>query len=160
MHVSHATVHDGDMTEEHEPPALPDAATAGFEPAKVMRIGTMVKQMLEEVKAAPLDAAARETLASIHQRSIEELKGALSDELIEEIDRIVLPLDADPSEPELRVAHAQLVGWLEGLFHGIQTALMAQQMMAKNQLTSMRRGLPTPPQASDPGSKRPPGQYL
>src|SRR5690625_3631305 len=84
------------------------------EPAKVMRIGTMIKQLLEEVKAAPLDEAARDNLADLHERSVNELKGALSDELAQEMDRIVLPLSDSPSESEIRVAHAQLVGWLEG----------------------------------------------
>jgi len=136
------------------------------EPAKVMRIGTMIKQLLEEVKAAPLDDAARDKLADLHARSVKELKGALSDELAEEIDRIVLPLSDTPSEPEIRVAHAQLVGWLEGLFHGIQTALMAQQLLAQNQLKSMRRQLPPgmiPPQQAGQGQQPRsdgPGQYL
>lgn len=136
------------------------------EPAKVMRIGTMIKQLLEEVKAAPLDEAARDKLAELHERSVNELKGALSDELAEEIDRIALPLAETPSEAEIRVAHAQLVGWLEGLFHGIQTALVAQQMLAQNQLKSMRHQLPPgmiPPQQvgreEQPGSDGP-GQYL
>lgn len=131
------------------------------EPAKVMRIGTMIKQLLEEVKSAPMDSAARETLANLHSRSVEELKGALSEELAEELDRIVLPLSEDPSEPEIRVAHAQLVGWLEGLFHGIQTALVAQQMLAQNQLQSMRRQLPTGVVDPREGEESPrPGQYL
>lgn len=136
------------------------------EPAKVMRIGTMIKQLLEEVKAAPLDEAARDKLADLHARSVKELKGALSDELAEEIERIVLPLSETPSEPEIRVAHAQLVGWLEGLFHGIQTALVAQQMLAQNQLKSMRRALPPgvvpPQQAARPDEPRTDGlgQYL
>lgn len=136
------------------------------EPAKVMRIGTMIKQLLEEVKAAPLDEAARDKLAELHARSVKELKGALSEELAEEIDRIVLPLNDAPSEAEIRVAHAQLVGWLEGLFHGIQTALVAQQMLAQNQLKSMRRALPPglipPQQAAGSGEERKqgPGQYL
>src|SRR5690625_271754 len=145
-----------------------DDPTQGVpEPAKVMRIGTMVKQLLEEVKAAPLDEAARDQLADLHARSVNELKSALSEELAEEMDRIVLPLSDSPSEPEIRVAHAQLVGWLEGLFHGIQTALVAQQMLAQNQLKSMRRGLPqglVPPQQQGPGGqpsgRDTPGQYL
>lgn len=136
------------------------------EPAKVMRIGTMIKQLLEEVKSAPLDEAARDKLADLHARSVKELKAALSEDLAQEVDRIVLPLSQTPSEPEIRVAHAQLVGWLEGLFHGIQTALMAQQMLAQNQLKSMRRSLPPgmiPPGQAAQGKKPPtegPGQYL
>ncbi|MEA5456424.1 bacterial proteasome activator family protein [Sinomonas sp. JGH33] len=99
------------------------------EPAKVMRIGTMVRQLLEEVKGAPLDEAARNRLAEIHARSITELEDGLAPELVDELHRISLPFtdSAVPSESELRVAQAQLVGWLEGLFHGIQTAIAAQQ---------------------------------
>ncbi|WP_139346683.1 bacterial proteasome activator family protein [Sinomonas mesophila] len=99
------------------------------EPAKVMRIGTMIRQLLEEVKGAPLDEAARNRLAAIHERSIAELEDGLAPELVDELHRISLPFTdaAIPSESELRVAQAQLVGWLEGLFHGIQTAIAAQQ---------------------------------
>ena len=99
------------------------------EPAKVMRIGTMIRQLLEEVKVAPLDEAARNRLAAIHERSITELEDGLAPELVDELHRISLPFsdNAVPSESELRVAQAQLVGWLEGLFHGIQTAIAAQQ---------------------------------
>ena len=98
------------------------------EPAKVMRIGTMMKQLLDEVKSAPLDDAARVRLAEIHERSIKELEDGLAPELAEELERITLPFpeDGTPSDAELRIAQAQLVGWLEGLFHGIQTALAAQ----------------------------------
>lgn len=115
------------------------------QPAKVMRIGSMIRQLLEEVRAAPLDEASRARLAQIHQRSIKELEDGLAPELIDELDRISLPFtDAagTPSEAELRVAQAQLVGWLEGLFHGIQTTLFAQQMAARAQLEQMRRALP------------------
>ncbi|MGP4031216.1 bacterial proteasome activator family protein [Pseudarthrobacter sp. 1C304] len=98
------------------------------QPAKVMRIGTMMKQLLDEVKSAPLDDAARARLAGIHARSIKELEDGLAPELVDELERISLPLPADgtPSDPELRIAQAQLVGWLEGLFHGIQATLAAQ----------------------------------
>lgn len=114
------------------------------EPAKVMRIGTMIKQLLDEVRAAPLDDAARERLAEIHERSLRELEDGLNEELIAELHRIALPFtdDRSPSDAELRIAQAQLVGWLEGLFHGIQTALVAQQMAAQNQLVQMRKALP------------------
>ncbi|WP_147915701.1 bacterial proteasome activator family protein [Ruania zhangjianzhongii] len=114
------------------------------EPAKVMRIGTMIKQLLDEVRAAPLDDAARERMAQIHERSLHELEDGLSEELIAELHRITLPFtdDRSPSDAELRIAQAQLVGWLEGLFHGIQTALVAQQMAAQNQLVQMRKALP------------------
>jgi hypothetical protein len=118
-----------------------DAITAQVEqPAKVMRIGTMIKQLLEEVRAAPLDEAGRARLREIHETSIHELEDGLAPELRDELNRLSLPFgDAVPSEAELRIAQAQLVGWLEGLFHGIQTALFAQQMAARQQLEEMRR---------------------
>ncbi len=118
------------------------------QPAKVMRIGSMIKQLLEEVRAAPLDEASRQRLTEIHRRSITELEDGLAPELREELERISLPFDegSTPSEAELRVAHAQLVGWLEGLLHGIQAALIAQQMAARMQLEQIRRpALPTGP---------------
>jgi hypothetical protein len=110
------------------------------QPAKVMRIGTMIKQLLEEVRAAPLDEAGRARLRGIHEKSIHELEEGLSPELRDELERLTLPFGGEvPSEAELRIAQAQLVGWLEGLFHGIQTALFAQQMAARAQLEEMRR---------------------
>jgi hypothetical protein len=110
------------------------------QPAKVMRIGTMIKQLLEEVRAAPLDEAGRRRLREIHESSIRELEAGLAPELREELERLTLPFGGDvPSEAELRIAQAQLVGWLEGLFHGIQTALYAQQAAARAQLEEMRR---------------------
>jgi Protein of unknown function (DUF2587) len=114
------------------------------QPAKVMRIGSMIRQLLEEVKAAPLDEASRNRLKEIHQASIKELEEGLAPELVEELERLTLPFgeDSTPSEGELRIAQAQLVGWLEGLFHGIQTAIYAQQMAAKMQFEQIRRGLP------------------
>jgi hypothetical protein len=114
------------------------------QPAKVMRIGTMIKQLLEEVRAAPLDDASRNRLREIHKRSISELEDGLAPELRDELERLSLPFteEGTPSDAELRIAQAQLVGWLEGLFHGIQTALFAQQMAARVQLEQMRRGLP------------------
>jgi hypothetical protein len=113
------------------------------QPAKVMRIGGMIRQLLDEVKAAPLDEASRVRLAGIYQSSINELKSGLAPELVEELERMSLPFASDaPSEAELRIAQAQLVGWLEGLFHGIQTAIYAQQMAARAQLEQMRRALP------------------
>ena len=113
------------------------------QPAKVMRIGSMIRQLLDEVKAAPLDEASRTRLASIYESSIDELKSGLAPELIEELERMSSPFTSDtPSEAELRIAQAQLVGWLEGLFHGIQTAIYAQQMAARAQLEQIRRALP------------------
>ncbi|MCW2933625.1 MAG: hypothetical protein JWM19_4587 [Actinomycetia bacterium] len=114
------------------------------QPAKVMRIGSMIRQLLEEVRAAPLDEKSRARLKEIHESSIKELEDGLAPELVEELERLSLPFAEGslPSESELRVAQAQLVGWLEGLFHGIQTTLFAQQMAARAQLEQMRRALP------------------
>jgi hypothetical protein len=113
------------------------------QPAKVMRIGGMIRQLLDEVKSAPLDEASRVRLAGIYESSINELKTGLAPELVDELERLSLPFASDaPSEAELRIAQAQLVGWLEGLFHGIQTAIYAQQMAARAQLEQMRRALP------------------
>jgi hypothetical protein len=114
------------------------------QPAKVMRVGAMIKQLLEEVKAAPLDEASRVRLREIHRSSLDELEDGLAPELIEELERLTLPFSTEeiPTDAELRIAQAQLVGWLEGLFHGIQTTLFAQQVAAKAQLEQMRRALP------------------
>jgi hypothetical protein len=136
------------------------------QPAKVMRIGTMIKQLLEEVRAAPLDDASRTKLRDVHRTSIAELEDGLAPELREELERLTLPFSDDtvPSDAELRIAQAQLVGWLEGLFHGIQTALFAQQMAARQQLEQMRQGA-LPPGVGAPGPRGPghssgTGQYL
>jgi hypothetical protein len=163
---------DGEGVPEEE-----DLSRLIGQPAKVMRIGSMIKQLLEEVKAAPLDEKARARLSEIHRRSIEELESGLASELVSELDRLALPFEEGqtPSEAELRIAQAQLVGWLEGLFHGIQAALVAQQMAARMQLEQMRssRALPMGPQGIPgmpgmPGGARHderdasgrPGQYL
>jgi hypothetical protein len=129
------------------------------QPAKVMRIGSMIRQLLDEVKAAPLDEASRQRLKEIHAASIEELESGLAPELVEELERLSLPFteEGTPSEGELRIAQAQLVGWLEGLFHGIQTAIYAQQVAARAQLEQMRRALPMGG-ALPPGAQRPDGQ--
>jgi hypothetical protein len=156
---------DGMNPESHQPPQIlvvgPDGiAMAGDDkgaegdrerpvtemveqPAKVMRIGSMIRQLLEEVRAAPLDEKSRARLKEIHESSIKELEDGLAPELVAELERLSLPFNDDvPSEAELRIAQAQLVGWLEGLFHGIQTTLFAQQMAARAQLEQMRRALP------------------
>src|SRR5580700_5682478 len=134
------------------------------QPAKVMRIGSMIRQLLEEVKSAPLDEKSRARLKEIHQNSIKELEDGLAPELVAELERLSLPFGDDtPSEAELRVAQAQLVGWLEGLFHGIQTTLFAQQMAARAQLEQMRRALPPgllPAQEQEQQPHRGSGPYL
>jgi hypothetical protein len=128
------------------------------QPAKLLRIGSMVKQLLEEVRLAPLDEASRGRLREIYEQSIRELADGLSPDLAAELDRVSIPFDTDtPSDAELRIAHAQLVGWLEGLFHGIQATLVAQQVAARAQLDEMRqRSLSGGP---DPTDGRP-GTYL
>jgi hypothetical protein len=145
---------------EEAPPSPEESITSQIEqPAKVMRIGTMIKQLLEEVRAAPLDEAGRTRLKEIHEQSIRELETGLSKDLRDELDRLTLPFAEDhvPSEAELRIAQAQLVGWLEGVFHGIQTALMAQQMAARAQLEEMRR--PALPPGASAGQMGPGMQF-
>lgn len=133
----------GDGDGGNEPREIPVTEMVE-QPAKVMRIGSMIKQLLEEVRAAPLDEASRVRLKEIHASSVKELEAGLAPELVDELERLSLPFTEEsvPSEAELRIAQAQLVGWLEGLFHGIQTALFAQQMAARAQLEQMRRALP------------------
>jgi hypothetical protein len=144
-----------DGSDEDDPSGLIE------EPAKVMRIGGMIRMLLEEVKAAPVDEAGRTRLASVLKTSIAELKEGLAPELGDELDRLIDPFsDQTPTESELRIAQAQLVGWLEGLFHGIQTAIYAQQMAARAQLEQMRRALPAGaglPPGMGPGTDQNPG---
>jgi len=175
MSDTHESLQPDEIT-EGALPMSPDGADGGggdeqpdeesiTSPAKVMRIGSMVKQLLEEVRAAPLDEASRERLAEIYDRSVAELSGALSPDLREELASLALPFEEGeiPSESELRIAKAQLVGWLEGLFHGIQATLMAQQFAAQRQLQEMRQ-LPgsqqMPQQHSQESGPDRPGTYL
>ena len=152
---------DGTTHAGHQNDGAPDEDDAGRpvtdlveQPAKVMRIGSMIRMLLEEAKAAPLDEASRTRLAGIYASSIKELEDGLAPELVEELERLSLPFDSEaPSEAELRIAQAQLVGWLEGLFHGIQTAIYAQQVAARAQLEQMRRALP--PGMMHPGEGQP-----
>ena len=123
------------------------------EPGKVMRIGSMIKNLLEEARSATLDQSGRERLAEIYERSIVELAEALSPDLQEELRMLALPFSDDaPTDSELRIAHAQLVGWLEGLFHGIQATLFAQQMAARQQFDEMRRIAQPPTDGERPGT--------
>ncbi|HEY2877159.1 bacterial proteasome activator family protein [Nocardioides sp.] len=144
-------------TEDEDSDDLRELTELVEQPAKVMRIGSMIRQLLEEVKSAPLDDASRNRLKEIHRSSIKELESGLAPELVEELERLSLPFteDATPSDAELRIAQAQLVGWLEGLFHGIQTAIYAQQVSARAQFEQMRRALPGVPARGVPG--QPPG---
>ena len=152
-------VHDGVAPDTETP--VPEKATEAIEqPAKVMRVGTMMKQLLDEVRQASLDESSRDRLREIYATSIEELGSALSPDLSEELDRLILPFPEEhpPSQAELQVAKAQLVGWLEGLIQGIQAALFAQQVSAQQQLANIRAELP--PGATRPGGDQPPGTYL
>ncbi|MBK5221952.1 MAG: bacterial proteasome activator family protein [Acidimicrobiia bacterium] len=148
---------DGEAVADHDEPR-----ESIDEPAKVMRIGSMMKQLLEEVRNADLDEASRDRLRDIYDLSVNELGSALSSDLRDELSRIATPFgEAEvPSGPELRVAKAQLVGWLEGLFHGIQATLFAQQMAARQQLEQMRQN-ELPPGSIDPMMPPDrPGTYL
>jgi hypothetical protein len=146
-------------------PVEPDGGQGSVEqPAKLLRIAVMVRELLEEVRRAPVDEHAREHLRDIHGKVIDELKSGLSGALAEELERITFPLQGDgvPTESEIRIAQAQLLGWLEGLFQGIQAAIATQQLAAQAQLMEMRRrGLPPgAEQRERPPSEPPPGQYL
>ena len=164
--LEHSDVEHGELLPAPSEPVAEDAVTgAVIEPAKVMRIGSMVKQLLEEVRQAPLDDASRERLAEIYERSVTELASALSPDLQEELHSLALPFDDGevPSDAELRIAQAQLVGWLEGLFHGIQATLFAQQFAARQQLEQLRQlpqgGGPILDQSQIQQQERP-GTYL
>ncbi|RNL83324.1 bacterial proteasome activator family protein [Halostreptopolyspora alba] len=157
----------GEGSDQENAPTERSVTEQVEEPAKVMRIGGMIRQLLDEVKAAPLDEASRSRLKEIHESSIKELEDGLAPELVEELERLSLPFaeGSTPSEAELRIAQAQLVGWLEGLFHGIQTTLFAQQMAARSQLENMRKALPSgiPPEQGQQGQQGPrpgSGPYL
>ena len=145
-----------------QPAPRPEPVETVEQPAKVMRIATMIKQLLDEARQAPLDEASRSRLHDIYETSVEELGKGLSADLREELDRVTPPFgeQATPTESELRIAQAQLVGWLEGLFHGIQATMFAQQMASRAQLEEMhRRGLPPPVPDTRRAPSGPPG-YL
>ncbi|MGB9111812.1 MAG: proteasome activator [Acidimicrobiales bacterium] len=151
----------GEQSAGTKPAERPFDGESVERPAKVMRIGSMIKQLLDEVEKAPLDSASRSRLKEIYERSVAELADGLSPELVDELDRLALPFESEePSDAELRIAQAQLVGWLEGLFHGIQAALFAQQLAAQSQLDEMRRrSLPAGSTEQPPAQERP-GPYL
>jgi hypothetical protein len=134
------------------------------EPAKLLRIASMVRQLLDDTRQAPLDEGGRKRLADIYQRSMSELGESISQDLKEELADLAPPLEGDPTESEIRIAQAQLVGWLEGLFHGIQAAMFAQQAAARAQFEELRRrGLPGGGPTEEPGDGPAPptrGQYL
>jgi len=131
------------------------------QPAKLLRIAAMIRELLDEVRKSSPDEAARKRLRAIYTRSLATLKEGLSDELQKELETLTLPLDGTSSESEIRLAQAQLVGWLEGLFHGIQAALWAQHMQARAQFEEMRRrGLAPGSPEEPPAENRRPGQYL
>jgi hypothetical protein len=164
-----ASSEPGPRSGEIPVPTPEDASASSVEqPAKLLRIAVMIRELLEEVRRAPLDDNARQHLRDVHAKVIAELKTGVSGALAEELDRISFPLPATgvPTESEIRIAQAQLLGWLEGLFQGIQAAIATQQLAAQAQLMEMRRrGLP-PGMQSDDGDGSPqglesrPGQYL
>ena len=146
-------VEEVESTEEEAPDVT--------EPTKLIRIASMTRAMLDEARQAPLDEGGRQRLASVHSKSVDELREVLSPELQEEFGEIMIPLNNEnASESELRVAQAQLIGWLEGLFHGIQASLWSQQMAAQNQLQEMQRRALTPPQQDDDKEEGSSGLYL
>jgi Protein of unknown function (DUF2587) len=161
---------DGPLTPEvvdEIPPARSEDGEQVARPTKLIRIASMVRSLLEEARRAPLDDAGRRALKEIHERSVHELEEILSADLRDELNEVTLPFSGEtPSESELRVAQAQLVGWLEGLFHGIQATLFTQQMQAQRQFEEMRGGRPLelgpPGQAAPPGARdrQSPGAYL
>jgi hypothetical protein len=144
--------------------AVPERRESVEQPAKAMRIGSMIKQLLDEVRAAPLDEKSRDRLRDIFETSVKELGDSLSPDLRDELASLAAPFDdaVIPTDAELRVVHAQLVGWLEGLFHGIQAALFAQQMQARQQLEEMGNRLPrgAMPEGPGQGQVQGPGNYL
>ena len=141
-----------EATEEDSPPVT--------QPTKLIRIASMSRAMLDEARQAPLDEGGRERLAEVHSKSIEELREVLSDELQEEFNEIMVPLSREnATESELRVAQAQLIGWLEGVFHGIQASLWSQQMQAQGQLAEMQKRALKPPR-EEGGEEDPSGLYL
>jgi hypothetical protein len=154
------------MEEPVKPDQVEDVTTGGerespvSEPTKLIRIASMTRAMLEEVRQAPLDDGGRRRLADVHARSLDELREVLSPELLDEFDEIMVPLDREGvTEAELRIAQAQLIGWLEGLFHGIQASLWSQQMAAQSQLAEMQKRALGPPSPQDRGEGQT-GLYL
>lgn len=129
------------------------------QPAKLLRIASMIRELLEEVRQSSPDEAGRRRLQEIYERSLGELKDTLSEDLQRELTTLAIPLHRTATESEIRVAQAQLVGWLEGLFHGIQAALWAQHIQARAQLEEMRRRA-LPGRSQPPEGQRTPGQYL
>ncbi len=156
--------------EPEQPSEQPSEEPSVSQPAKLIRIASMIRELVEEVRQTPMDDRGRTRLADIYRNSIDQLKDSLSEDLRRELDSLALPLESDSSEAEIKVAQAQLLGWLEGLFHGIQAALWAQHMQAQSALEEMSRrqlpsgppGAPGPPGQGDPNAGRPgrPGQYL
>jgi hypothetical protein len=156
---THEDGHDAvrpEIVRDPDPERRHDPQPSVSEPSKLIRIASMTRAMLDEVREAPLDEAGRVRLLSIYEGSLDELKEVLSDDLVEELDAVFVPINENPSEAELRIAQAQLVGWLEGLFHGIQASLISQQMAATAQLDRMRDRKAIEPTASSDGN----GVYL
>jgi Protein of unknown function (DUF2587) len=144
-----------------EVPSVPQQGEYVSQPAKLLRIASMIKEVLQDVRQSSTDEAGRKRLREIYERALRELKDGLSEDLQQELSTLTIPLEGTPSESEIRIAQAQLVGWLEGLFQGIQAALWAQHMQARAQLEEMRRrGLPAGSGHPEDGRGGPTGQYL
>jgi len=148
-----------DAVEERQEAPEPEPEPPVSEPTKLIRMASMTRAMLEEVRQAPLDEGGRKRLADVHERSLDELREILSPELLDEFNEVMVPLDTTVTEAELRIAQAQLIGWLEGLFHGIQASLWSQQMAAQAQLAEMQKKALVPPTSSKPGDDQT-GLYL
>ncbi len=149
---------DAVETDKATDPAATEQEQPVSEPTKLIRMASMTRAMLDEVRQAPLDEGGKNRLAEVHARSLEEMRGVLSPDLLEEFDGIMIPLPEDDkvTEAELRIAQAQLIGWLEGLFHGIQASLWTQQMAAQSQLAEMQKRALKAPSKDDASS----GLYL
>ena len=149
----------GDSHPEVLPPQVPTGPTIE-QPAKLIRIAAMIREMLEDVRQSKPDEAGRQRVRVIYDRAVAGLKEGVSKELQDELDTLTIPLDKNSSESEIRLAQAQLVGWLEGLFQGIQAALWSQHMQARAEIEEMRRRRGLPPGPADGMPQRDPGQYL
>ena len=155
---------------QQQPPGEPEEQQAVSQPGKLIRIASMIRELVEEVRQAPLDEGGAARLATAYRSAVDQLHTVLSEDLREELEALALPLESGASQAEVRIAQAQLLGWLEGLFHGIQAALFAQQMQAQAALEEVRRRQlpsgPGGPHFGAPGPGGPPteppsgGQYL
>jgi len=152
------------MTDTPEAPSQPEPAIS--DPAKLIRLGTMLQTLMAEVRNADTDVESRKLLARIHNETMEELATVLSSDLMDELSEFTNCCDDEgvPTEAEIRVAQAQLVGWLQGLLQGLQASMAAQQTAAAQQLQQLatRQSAPGPggPTAGGSGLPEQAGTYL